>query len=244
MKNKETIIKKKVQYQESDYCGKYSIPSLIATLSDLATQNAIEIGIWKEELENKYGWILLKQTIKMERAITMGEEIYLSTRAGKSSKIQFTRQYDIFDINKKEIGGVYSVWALIDLSLRSLARPDKTGMEIPTIEQFPHYIEEYTKINQEIAVEPVMTRTVLYSDLDVNQHMTNHRYIEWALDVLEYTEFKDNYISELTMQYRQELSPNTKVNLHYGKVNEQFRVVIYNEDNTIIHYEVSGILTK
>lgn len=244
MKNKETMIKKKIQYQESDYCGNYYIPSLVATLSDLATENAIEIGIWKEELAMQYGWILLKQTVQMKRPIHMGEEIYLSTRAGKSSKIQFTRQYDMLDENKEYIGGVYSIWALIDIQSRKLARPDKVGMEIPMIEEYPHYVEQYTKINQEIPVSFVMERKVMYSDLDINQHMTNHRYIEWALDVIDYIEFKDTFISELTMQYCQELAPNTKVNIHYGRIKDQFRMVIYNEDNTVIHYETSGTLTN
>lgn len=242
MKNDETILQKKIQYQEADYCGKYRLPNLISTFSDLATQNAIEVGFWDETYAKKYGWILIKQTMKMQRPISIGEDIYLSTRAGTSSKIQFTRQYDVLDIHKNNIGGVYSIWALIDIEKRRIVRPDKIGMEMPMIENYPHYVEEYQDVNQDITVEHVMTREVLYSDLDVNQHMNNYRYVEWALDVLDYQIYKEYFISELTMIYKKELAPKTKVKLYYGRKDNAFKVTIVSEDNQTTHFELSGVL--
>ena len=85
-----------------------------------------------------------------------------------------------------------------------------------------------------------MTREVGYSDLDVNQHMNNYRYVEWALDLLDYKIYKDYYISELTMIYKKELAPKTKVNLYYGMQDNQFRVTILSEDDQTTHFELSG----
>lgn len=242
MKNEETVLQKVVQYQEVDFCGTYKIANLLSTLSDLATQNAIEIGIWKEELAKKYGWILIKQTIKMKRPIRLGEEIHMSTRAGKSSKIQFVRQYDIYTQDKEVIGGVYSVWALIDIESRSIERPDKLSIKIPIIEEYPHYVEKYERM-ETIETTYIMTRQVLYSDLDINHHMNNCRYIEWAIDTLDYQVFKEYYISKMSMHFKKEITANTKIRIYYGKEGHCFKVVMKSEDDQIIHFELAGELS-
>lgn len=244
MENLETKIKKSILYQESDYCGHYRLSEMFSILSDLATQNATEIGIWKEEYENIYGWVLVKQTMQLHRPIKIGENIFLSTRADKSSKIQFVRQYDIQDNNDHYIGGVYSVWALIDLNRRRIVRPDKVGMDIPEIKHYEHYVSFYKEVDTSIEVSFVMERKVVYSDLDVNQHMNNYRYIEWALDIFDYTIFKDYFITELSMVYKKELAPNTNVKIYFGKKDDRFRVTFISEDEQTVHFELSGILSK
>lgn len=244
MENLETKIKKNILYQESDYCGHYRLSEMFSILSDLATKNATEIGIWKEEFEGIYGWVLVKQTLKLQRPIKIGEAIYLSTRAGKSSKIQFVRQYDIQDNNDHFIGGVYSVWTLLDLHQRRIVRPDKVGMDIPGIKHYEHYVSSYQEVDTAIDVSFVMERKVVYSDLDVNQHMNNYRYIEWALDVFDYTAFKEYFITELSMVYKKELAPNTNVKILFGQKDNAFKVVFVSEDEQTIHFELSGLLSK
>ncbi|WRK53301.1 thioesterase [Coprobacillaceae bacterium CR2/5/TPMF4] len=44
-----------------------------------------------------------------------------------------------------------------------------------------------------------MKRQVLYSDVDVNQHMNNSRYIEWALDAIAMEVFDNKYFSEVSV---------------------------------------------
>ena len=48
MKNNETWEQFKIEYQNVDYNGEYKYADLLSKLSNLATKNAIEIGLWNE----------------------------------------------------------------------------------------------------------------------------------------------------------------------------------------------------
>ena len=49
----------------------------------LQLKNAMEIGLWKESFNGKYGWVLVKQTVKLKRPLLVGEELIVSTRKGE-----------------------------------------------------------------------------------------------------------------------------------------------------------------
>ena len=80
MKKIETKLVKKIIYQESDGMFEYKIANLLSMFADLATINAIQIGMWKDELKGKYGWMLSRQTLKLKRPISLEEEVNVITR--------------------------------------------------------------------------------------------------------------------------------------------------------------------
>lgn len=241
MKNIETKLIKKVIYQESDYLFEYKIANLLSLLADLATLNASQIGMWKEELKGQYGWILSRQTIKLKRPICMEEEIKITTRAKGGSRVQFGRTYDIESQDEK-IGGIYSVWTLIDLKKRRIVKPQQAGLDIPEIEEYHSFIEKYEPVLKNIKTYKVDERQLLYNDVDVNQHMNNAKYIEWALDLMPYEQHQDYYIEQLSMHYKKEIAPLTNVELFYGKENDDFKIEFKVDD--IICFELSGKLKR
>ena len=95
MKNSETFERYEIEYQNADYYGEYKYADLLSKLSNLATKNAMEIGLWKESFNGKYGWVLVKQTVKLKRPLLVGEELIVSTRAKGERKIQYFRTYDL-----------------------------------------------------------------------------------------------------------------------------------------------------
>lgn len=243
MKNEKTVIEKRITYQESDHKGHYRLSNLISVLSDLATLNALEIQIWDTALDGQYGWILTKQTLRLHRPIESGETISLSTQAGKASRIQFTRLYDFYDENESVVGGGYSAWTFIDLQRRRIVRPDKVGIVIPEITEHTHTVNDYVAIEKEMEMEEMGRRKVSYSDIDVNLHMNNSRYIEWALDVMDISIFDTYYISEVSMLYKKEMAPETEAIILSGKKDEYFKVQLVSLDKDIVYFELGGRLT-
>ena len=59
---------------------------------------------------------------------------------------------------------------------------------------YKYTINNYNEIFNDVELSYVMNRTVLYSDIDVNQHLNNSRYFEWAFDAIPVEFFKDIYI--------------------------------------------------
>ena len=58
MKNSETCERYEIEYQNADYYGEYKYADLLSKLSNLATKNAMEIGLLgrKVLMENMVGY--------------------------------------------------------------------------------------------------------------------------------------------------------------------------------------------
>lgn len=233
-----------IECQEADYKGNYRISSLLSKLSDLATENAIEVGIWRPEIGDKYGFVLTKETLILNRPIRVDEQIKLNTRAAACKRIQFTRNYWIEDHDGNEIGALYSLWTLIDLEKRRITKPDKAGIILPEILPYSYTIESYHEIKKDLELKYVMERPVLYSDIDVNQHMNNSRYIEWAFDAIPITIFEKRYFKELSVVYKKEMAAGVVAKIFCYIDDEYIKVVFKSQDNAVIYFEMGGYLDK
>lgn len=236
MKNSETKEEYEIEYQNVDYYGEYKYSDLLSKLSNLATKNAIEIGLWNESFNGKYGWVLVKQTLKLKRPLLIGEKLTVSTRAKGERKIQYFRTYDL-KVNDEVIGGIYSIWTLIDIEKRRIVRPQKVGISIPECEEYPSFVEKYEPL-LDIETKKVQTRKVSYSDIDLNKHMNNARYLEWVMDLLPQEKKQDFFIDEMTMHYLKEIAPKSRVDLYYGQEDDCFKIEFKIDDQT--HFVISG----
>lgn len=217
-----TFVKKKLQYEDVDYIGNYKLSSLFATLTSLATENASEIGLWSEEMKEDYGWVVAKQTMVLDEPIMINDIIEISTQIDKGTFVTFPRNYYIRKDNRL-VGKIAAIWTLIDLKKRSIVAPKRLGLTVPDLKcDMP--LDTPKNIHEDVDFELVSHRQVLYSDLDVNQHMNNTRYLEWACDLLDVDIYKEKYIKEVSVNYKKEIKPLALVDLYLGKDNDRFVV--------------------
>jgi len=214
--------KKNIEICEVDYMGRYQLCHLFNRFAELATINAMKIGLWNVDMMANYGWVVAKQTLHLEEPICHGDVIELSTIAGRGSFVSFPRYYFIHK-NNQRIGYCSSIWTLIDIQNRRIVAPRKIGLKIP---QFDHDIslEKPHDIDMNIEMKYHSTRQVQYSDVDTNQHMNNTRYIQWALDIIDYSIHQSQYISDLTIQYKKEIRPLEMVQLYLGHIDNRYVV--------------------
>ncbi|WP_455682326.1 acyl-[acyl-carrier-protein] thioesterase [Thomasclavelia sp.] len=240
MENTISSLKISVQCQEADYQGNYRISNLMSKLSDLATINALQIGIWNNNLSEKYGFVLTKETIILKRPIKINELIKFYTRASGYKRIQFTRNYWVEDVHGEEIASIYSLWTLIDLKKRRIIKPEKAGIVMPEIIPYNYNINNYNEIHDDVELSYIMERTVLYSDIDVNQHLNNSRYFEWAFDVLPIEFFEEKYFKEISVIFKKEMSPNTTAKIYRYISNDYVKIVFKSTDDKVTYFEFGG----
>lgn len=242
MENKISRLKLLIHGQECDYSGNYKISDLMSKLSDLATINAKEIAIWNEEIAKKYTFVLTKETIILKRPIKSEELINLYTRASGYKRIQFSRNYCVEDENKEEIATIYSLWTLIDIQKRRIIKPDKAGIKMPKIISYPYALDNFHEIKDNLELSLVMERTVLYSDIDINQHFNNSRYIEWVFDAMPIDFFKNHYFKEMSVIFKKEMTPNNKARIYRFIDNDYVKIVFKSSDDSIVYFEFGGYI--
>jgi acyl-ACP thioesterase len=63
-----------------------------------------------------------------------------------------------------------------------------------------------------------------YSDLDVNNHVNNSKYIDWFTDQIPLETHQKGILSEISVSYSQEIRSGETVRLEFSRNGNQFRM--------------------
>lgn len=225
---------KTIDLSDVDYARVYRMYNLFHQFEILATVNGEKVGLWNESMKDHYGWVVSKQSLHLDEPIMQHDTIEFITVADNGTHVTFPRNYFIYKDNK-QIGHCASLWTLIDIKNRRITSPKRIGMIPPVFTHDMHLATpENIAIHDELRY--ITERKVLYSDVDVNNHMNNRKYIEWALDIIDYNIYENYYISDLTIQYQKEVRPLETVSLYLCKTNNTYIVQGRNDD--IVYFTI------
>lgn len=211
-----------INYQDVDYSGTLKLNHLLDHFSNIATTHAIKIGVWSQNMVEHYGWILAKMHLEIKQPIKTGN-YELETYPGQASKVIFPRYYRVLQDNQCVVEAS-SIWTLLDLQKRRITMPSRVGIQFPEVKSLEHEVALPQDLPTDIPYCFSMSRTVLYGDVDTNQHMNNARYIEWACDLVDYDYFKDHFIDVIDIFFKHEIEPHSLVELYYYQEEDTFYI--------------------
>ncbi len=182
---------------------KLGIYSLLNLLQDAAWMHATQLGHGHEEtLKGNTAWVLTRQKVKMESWPSWGETITIRTWVRPLTGPFATRDFEIF-LNDKIIGSCSTSWILMNLETRSAVLGD---LGVVPFESRTDYKLDYDakKVSIKDELQARSTFEVRNSDLDMNEHVNNTRYVQWILDSIprdwhrQFTlhEYEVNFLAE------------------------------------------------
>lgn len=202
-----------VSISECDVSGRISPSALQVRIAELGELHAAGWGLSRENLlENGICWVLYRQRVVMHDYPTFGEEIVWTTWARAVEGPAFPRYVQFQRPDGTPVGEAVTAWVLIDINTRRPLRPSALPRELPICHERPACLPMPGILRAEV---PQMfgSRTVLYSDIDVNGHMNNTRYINWICDTLDYAAMAANGLSEWQINYISEARPGEVIDL-------------------------------
>ncbi|GAB5556011.1 MAG: thioesterase [Schleiferiaceae bacterium] len=176
-------------------------------MQEVARQHAHILGLGVETMiSDKKTWLLTRQHVEIDRYPHYGEEIKVTTWPKGFSGLFAHRDFVLTDAEGKTIALATTSWVVLDLNT---FRPTK--IELP--EAFSRFADEHALVENPEKVNPLEGGTtlgefpVLYSHLDVNRHVNNSQYLNFALDALpaevlmkrEISEWTANFLAECTL---------------------------------------------
>lgn len=173
--------------------SKYRLkPSAFMMLAQEMAMNGAEIlGFGFDEMFPKYhmGWILSRFHFKFLKPVMWRDGIHMRTWHKGIQSIFYVRDFEILDeVGETAVLGTSS-WVVLDMDSRSLVRMQELPSCVSPEPQVDAYaIEELApKVAMPRKCTPVHVtdHKVVYSDLDVNGHTNNVRYIDWAMDCID-----------------------------------------------------------
>lgn len=209
-----------------DFRNQAKLSTLFNFMEETATEHAQELKLTSEDMfEKGYFWVLCKAQIEVITLPKLHDSIKVKTWIKGTSRLFFFREYHIFDSHGQIIAKVSTEWVVVE---KENKRPQKT--EILNFGS-DYYCNEAGAVDGSIGKidyhqgRLVFEKEIRYSDLDVNVHANNAKYMDWILDVFPLKSFMEKHIASIRMSYRQECRQGEKISLYLAqKTKDEFYV--------------------
>ena len=204
----------KLQTEHVDFTGHVSMCTLAGIVMHCAGENAKENGFGIDDLM-KYGntWVLSRMAIDMTRFPVLGENIVAHTWIEENYDFMSDRKIVFYDQANNIIGYASTIWAVLNVETRKpqpLAEIHGIGETPLGTRGFDIDIAARIRCTDSVDVE---TRNVRYSDLDINNHVTSVKYIEWVYDAVGVETLKDKQFLSMVVNYQNEVLYGEKVSI-------------------------------
>lgn len=219
----EAIFEKKytVQVSETDFRQELKLSSLFVYLQDMATEHANLLGVGRDVLQPKYGviWVLTRARVDIVRYPRYKEEISIETWPEQPDKIEFNRNFLIYDRGKNVIGRAVTQWVVIDFKTRRLRRSSIVEEKFPETERERAIDCTFDKIKPTGQLILNYEKTVGYSDIDINEHLNNAKYIDYIMDCFSLEDHKKHFVKSIDVNYMHESLPGEKIKIYTDSTN-------------------------
>lgn len=189
-----------VKSYETDPFGRISLANVLYYFQEAANHHATSLDWGMEYLESiQKFWVLSRLKLKVDKYPVHKDNITIETWSRGAEGFFAYRDYRVLLNGETCIDAVTS-WLILDKNTHRPIKMDLIGKEIPGISEnhlsFPDY-----KLSAIQAISPVFEQQVSYSDIDINLHVNNGKYVEIILDSLAPKLMGNSEIAELDIQY-------------------------------------------
>lgn len=191
-----------------------------AAFMDLAQEaanlHATRLGFgYDEMIESKSAWVLSRMRVVFEDTPKWREEVSLMTWHKGLDRLFFLRDFLMTDKEGNPKIKATTSWLVINLQTRRLVRDPKL-LDEGTICSDNVLENPADKVVMPKDAEPqlIVEHAVGYSDLDMNGHANNARYMQWAMDAVNYEISSVKPVKEFTINFNHEVKPQETVSIY------------------------------
>lgn len=198
----------------ADCFGRCKPSSILRFAQDAAEEHCIRLGTdWDSMAKKNYFWAVIRQKLEINRLPETHETVTVKTWPMPTSRVAYPRATEGYDKDGNTLFKIISIWVIMDMHSRAMVLPGKSGIDVAG-----------TVLGTELKAPaglpacetPLETlRTVSYSDLDVNGHMNNTRYLDWICDLLPASFHREHPLKAVTICYNSEALEGQPLRLGY-----------------------------
>uniref|UniRef100_B9I2I3 Acyl-[acyl-carrier-protein] hydrolase n=1 Tax=Populus trichocarpa TaxID=3694 RepID=B9I2I3_POPTR len=168
-------------------------------------------------VRNNLIWVVTRMQVQVDEYPIWGEVMEVDTWVGASGKNGMRRDWLIrSDVTGEVLVRATSTWVMMNQQTRRLSKmPEVVRAEIsPWFIENKAFEEEIPEKIYKLDTNAKFTNSNLKpkrSDLDMNHHVNNVKYVNWMLETIPH-KFLENYqLTRMTLEYRRECSSSDVV---------------------------------
>lgn len=203
----------KPYFGQCDKHQRLNLSELLLATSDSAVEDFHQRGMTYSVLrENNFAILVSRVSLRIHQYPRANQPFTVRTWEEAPARLQLTRRYELYDQDNKPLVSGSSTWVLVNIQNRRIMRPSDF-----TLRQEPTFTTEFCglpcgKIAAGTNMKVVDQRTIHFSDIDANGHMSNARYGAYIMDCLP-VEFQQKDIKDFRINYAHEAKEGDKLQL-------------------------------
>ena len=199
--------------RDVDYNKKLKPSALFSYLEDIAGLNALELGIDQDTIAERANaaWIVSRMRLQMDKYPSWKDDITIETWPQLPQKYLFERDYVVKAADGEVLGRGTSVWAIIDIDTRKPLPSDAIRVDYREIRTERAIDSKSARMAPFGEMVEIAHRPVCYSDIDMNGHVNNSRYLDYIMDCYPVDTILKHPVKELQINYVNEALPGETV---------------------------------
>lgn len=201
---------------DTDFSCLLKPASFMDLAQELANVHAQVLGFGYDDLmRTRTAWVLSRMHIHFDSHPKWRQNVTLSTWHKGLDRLFYLRDFQMTDNAGNVLVSATTSWLVIDIDTRRLCRNAEildagTACMENAIDRPCGKVQVPAGVTETKAGE----HKVSYSDVDMNGHTNNARYLVWAMDVLDYGFAVTNPVKDVKINFNSETRPGEIVELY------------------------------
>ena len=231
-----------LETRDCDMMGTWRPGAVLESLQETAGAHSEIIGVGRNALSRSgLAWVLSRLEVQMDRTPRMGEKVRLVTWPAPVRRWFFPRYFVGADEKGREFFRAASLWVLFDLNTRQMSRPDPILALMPDNRDLPAPLGlpgNVAELSEGLLTEDRFFAK--YTDLDINQHVNNAHYIDWACNALGIACMRERELAHFEISYNAEIRPDQEIRTELRRMENAFSFSGYHGEKRC--FDVGGTL--
>lgn len=221
--------------------GKARLTTMANYFQEIAYQHANQLGFGYVQMkERRTLWMLSRMKISMKHYPVWNDTIVIETWPSGVDKLFALRDFRVRSSEGEIIGVATTSWLIVDLNSH---RPIRPGVELAHFSEIaygePVFEARLEKINIPGEPEFLGKHSVVFSDLDIQGHVNNVKYMEWSIDAAMSGGLVDRAIVEFEINFLHEALPGDQVIIRGTEEMEKISASREKDGKEIIRAKIS-----
>ena len=206
----------RVDSRDVDLFNQCRPSALLGLLQEAATQAALALGVSGPELLEKYNclWMVTRSWAELDAPLRWNDMVRVKTWHRGVSGVSSYRDFDIFREGKPVGQGVMQ-WVMVDADSRQLYRMKDLTEFQGTDGGGLNKSVKLRRVPLPDAFDGRARRDLRYSDTDINGHVNNIHYLDYALEALPQEVF-DHLPDTVEVVYRRQILLGASIRCLYS----------------------------
>jgi len=198
-----------IDLRDVDFKNQLKMSSLFQYFQETANLASEKLGLGLENLVVHFGvtWVLVRMRVDIERLPEWNEEITIQTWPIEPNRFEFDRDFTVLDQRGKTIIRANSTWVIMGMKDRKIRRAESIGNFYPILTKERAIPEKFRRLKASDHLEYAYTKKIGYSDVDINGHLNNTKYIDYIMDCFSVPEHEKYEATSIEVHFSNEALP-------------------------------------